>query len=382
MMHDIVQSAKTLLERMTVVAQQLNITGMRARLAALEQEMTLPEFWQDPPHAQTVSKEVKDLQQELDIWHKLQEELTTLLELATETSAEQDASFAAEITEKFTQAQRQFNELEFHILLNGKYDTVSALVGIHAGAGGVDAQDWAEMLLRMILRYCEQRNFSVRTVHVSRGNEAGIKSAMLEVAGRYAYGYLKSEHGVHRLVRQSPFNADALRQTSFALIEVLPDLGEASPVTIKDEDIRIDVYRAGGHGGQGVNTTDSAVRITHLATGIVVTCQNERSQHQNKASAMKILKAKLHKKQLETEQVEKLKLRGEYTSAEWGNQIRSYVLHPYKLVKDHRTDYEETEPQKVLDGNLNGFVESYLRNNIIFFNYGIHKHIKTSVSGY
>lgn len=363
-MQDIIDTTKKLLERIHTIGEQLNIIGIQQRVVELEAKMAEPDFWQHQQQAQTLSKEAKDLQDELATWNTLQQELTTLLELASITSAETDPDLALEIKDKFAQLQKQFNELEFHILLSDTYDTFSAIVGVHAGAGGVDAQDWAEMLLRMMLRYCEHKGFAVQMVHTSRGNEAGIKSAIFEVSGRYAYGYLKSEQGVHRLVRQSPFNADALRQTSFALIEVLPDLGESSPVTIKDEDIRIDVYRAGGKGGQGVNTTDSAVRITHIPTGIVVTCQNERSQHQNKATAMKVLKAKLHKLQLATEQSEKAKLRGEYTSAEWGNQIRSYVLHPYKLVKDHRTDYEETNPQTVLDGQIQGFVESYLRSKI------------------
>ena len=279
-------------------------------------------------------------------------------------AAEPDASITQDLETKLKEVQVTFETVEFHILLNGEYDTYPVLMAIHAGAGGVDAQDWAEMLYRMITRFCEQRNYSVKVIDVSRGSEAGIKSAVLEVAGRYAYGYLKSEHGVHRLVRQSPFNADALRQTSFAMIEVLPDLGEASPIELKDEDLRIDVFRSGGNGGQSVNTTDSAVRIVHLPTNITVTCQNEKSQHQNKAAAMKILKARLHQLELEKQAAEREELRGEYHSAEWGNQIRSYVLHPYKMVKDHRTDYEESDPDKVLDGGLDGYIEAFLRSRV------------------
>lgn len=363
-MQEIITQIKDLLARIASVGEQLNVVGMQAQVKALEVEMAEPEFWNNPQHAQAISKQVSDIQAEITTWQNLQHELTGLLELAELTEQQPDEMIKVELTTKVDQIQQQFSELEFHLLLSGKYDAGSAIVGIHAGAGGVDAQDWAEMLLRMVLRYCERHNFRTTMLHISRGNEAGIKSVILEVEGRYAYGYLKSEHGVHRLVRQSPFNADALRQTSFALIEVLPNVGEMSPIQIKDEDIRVDVYRAGGHGGQGVNTTDSAVRITHLATGIVVTCQNERSQHQNKATAMKILQAKLHKKQLEAEQTEKLKLRGEYTSAEWGNQIRSYVLHPYKMVKDHRTNYEESDPNAVLDGQIDGFIEAYLRSQV------------------
>jgi peptide chain release factor 2 len=363
-MNELISKIKSLRQRMQVIAEQLNIAGMQIRLGQLEATMSEPDFWSNPSLAQTMSKEVNDLREEIATWHILQQELHTLQELAELNQAEPDDQLTTELTAKWDQLQTQFQQVEFHILLSGKYDTNNVILAIHAGAGGVDAQDWAEMLLRMILRYCEQQHFVTKTIELSRGNEAGIKSVLLEVQGRYAYGYLKSEHGVHRLVRQSPFNADALRQTSFAMIEVLPDLGEASTMVIKDEDIRIDVFRAGGHGGQSVNTTDSAVRITHLETGLVVTCQNERSQHQNKATALKILQAKLNQRQLETEAAERAKLRGEHVSAEWGNQIRSYVLHPYKMVKDHRTNYEEPDPEAVLAGNLQGFVEQYLRSQI------------------
>lgn len=326
--------------------------------------MSQPDFWQNQSHAQHVSRVVNDLRKEMSTYEQLQHQAASLEEMAKLNEQEKDPALAKELDQQLHKVQEQFAELEFHLLFGKKYDDASAVLAIHAGAGGVDAQDWAEMLLRMVMRYCERKGFTVTVLDLSRGNEAGIKSVTMEVVGRYAYGYLKSEHGVHRLVRQSPFNADALRQTSFALIEVLPELGELSPVEIKDEDIRIDVYRSGGKGGQGVNTTDSAVRITHLPTNSVVTCQNERSQHQNKATAMKILRAKLHQLQLEAEQAEKQKLRGEYTSAEWGNQIRSYVLHPYKMVKDHRTEFEVADPDRVLDGELDGFVEAYLRSTI------------------
>lgn len=362
--NDLLHQAKALQQRLTTVAEQLNLSGMQTKLHTLEIEMAQPEFWQNQSHAQAVSKSVNELRSELTTWKTLQHDLENIEELGQLAVAEADHSLVADLAEKFTDCETQFAKLEFHLLLNGPYDDYPTLVAIHAGAGGVDAQDWAEILLRMMLRYCEIRGFSTHMLDSSRGNEAGIKSAVFEVTGHYAFGYLKSEHGVHRLVRQSPFNADALRQTSFALIEVLPDLGEMSPVVIDPEDLKIDVYRSGGKGGQSVNTTDSAVRITHLPTNIVVTCQNERSQHQNKETAMKILRAKLNVVEIAKQQAEKLKLRGEYTSAEWGNQIRSYVLHPYKMVKDHRTEYEESDPSNVLDGHLDGFVEAYLRSTI------------------
>ncbi len=363
-MQELINQVSSMLSRIGSIGEQLNIAGMRAKVLALEVEMAQPEFWQNQSHAQTVSRTVNDLRKEIATWEALQQQLVSLQEMAELNVQEGDTDLDTELQNQFAAVQKQFTESEFHLLFGKKHDEASAVLAIHAGAGGVDAQDWAEILMQMIMRYCELKGFQVNVLDLSRGNEAGIKSATMEVIGRYAYGYLKSEHGVHRLVRQSPFNADALRQTSFALIEVLPELGESSPIEIEDEDIRIDVYRAGGKGGQGVNTTDSAVRITHLATNIVVTCQNERSQHQNKATAMKILKAKLHQVQLEKEQAEKLKLRGEFTSAEWGNQIRSYVLHPYKMVKDHRTDYEVSDPDSVLNGELDGFVEAYLRSTV------------------
>jgi len=257
--------------------------------------------------------------------------------------------------------EKHYLDLEFQLLFSGAYDDKNAIVSIHAGAGGTDAQDWAEMLMRMLFRYAERKGWSVKLLDESRGGEAGIKSTTFEVTGRHAYGHLKSEHGVHRLVRQSPFNSDALRQTSFALVEVVPEIDEDIDVDIKPDDLRIDTFMSGGKGGQSVNTTYSAVRIVHLPTKITVSCQNERSQAQNKEMALKILKSKLLKLKEEELQKEKQKLRGEYQSAEWGNQIRSYVLHPYHMVKDHRTGVETADTDAVLDGNLDRFVEGYLR---------------------
>ena len=266
-----------------------------------------------------------------------------------------------DIQKKYEELKKKFDELEFFLLFRGKYDRNNALIAIHAGTGGTDAQDWAGMLLRMILRYCERRGFSVRIVDEHRGQEAGIKSAILDVQGEWAYGYLKSEHGVHRLVRISPFDAEKMRHTSFALIEVMPEIAEVEEVKIDPKDIRMDTFLSSGAGGQSVQTTYSAVRLVHIPTGIIVTCQNERSQRQNRETAMKILRARLHQLNLAEQTKEKEKLRGEYHEAAWGNQIRSYVIHPYKLVKDHRSDFETADPNAVLDGKLEPFAEAFLK---------------------
>lgn len=266
-----------------------------------------------------------------------------------------------EVEKQFSELEKEFDALEFKSLLGGEYDKNDVILAIRSGAGGVDAQDWAQMLERMYLKWAEKNGFKAMMVEETRGAEAGIKSATIEISGAYAYGYLQGEAGVHRLVRLSPFNSDNLRQTSFAIVEILPVIEEISEVVIAPQDLVIDTYRASGAGGQHVNTTDSAVRITHTPTGVVVTCQSERSQLQNKEQAMKVLKARIHQKYLEKQKEEKEKLRGEYKSAEWGSQIRSYVIHPYKMVKDHRTKHETSDAEKVLEGDLQDFMESFLR---------------------
>ena len=305
-------------------------------------------------------QELEELRKEIADLSRIETEIDELLEMTNIVS--EDSSEAEEIKTKIIELEKDIDGLEFKILLGGEYDRSDVIMAIHSGAGGVDAQDWAEMLLRMYLRWAEKNGFKARIVDESRGAEAGIKSATVEISGPYAFGYLKSEAGVHRLVRLSPFNSDNLRQTSFALVEILPVIEEIKDVVIDQKDLRIDVYRSSGAGGQSVNTTDSAVRITHIPTGVVATCQNERSQIQNREQAMKILRAKLHQKYLSEKEAEKQKLRGEFTSVEWGSQIRSYVVHPYKMVKDHRTKHETTDAEGVLDGNLVGFMEAYLKN--------------------
>lgn len=306
-------------------------------------------------------QKLDQLRKEVEQWEALDTDVRDALHLAHEVEATGEHDLRFDLEKTLQQLTARFADLEFYILLSGKYDRSNAILAIHAGTGGTDAQDWAAMLLRMYLRFCEQQGWTVDVVDRSMGQEAGIKSATLEVQGMYVYGYLKAEAGVHRLVRISPFDAEAMRHTSFALVEVIPELEEIKEMEIDPKDLRIDTFMAGGHGGQSVNTTYSAVRIVHLPTKITVQCQNERSQTQNKETAMKILKARLHQRMLAEQHKEKQELRGEFTEAAWGNQIRSYVLHPYKLVKDHRTKFETKNPQDVLDGNLKPFIEAMLR---------------------
>ena len=322
------------------------------------------DFWQNADHAKRISKQAADLRSELNIWQTLIREVEDLLALAELAESEGDEQLHDDIAHKSETHKTYFAQLEFATLFSGGHDKTNAIVSIHAGAGGTEAQDWAEMLLRMLLRFAERKNWETNVLWESRGEEAGIKSVTFRVAGRYAFGYLKSEAGVHRLVRQSPFNADQLRQTSFALIEVIPELEEAEDIAVDPKDLRIDTFMAGGHGGQSVNTTYSAVRIVHIPTGITVSCQNERSQLQNKETALKVLKSRLFQMAEAKREAEKKNLRGEFKSAEWGNQIRSYVLHPYQMVKDHRTEYETSDTQGVLDGKLEPFMEAFLRQQL------------------
>lgn len=330
-------------------------------IESIEWETQQPDFWKDQAHAQKVSRKLADLKNDLEKWASIRRETDDLFAFAELAEEENDKESDADTVAQLAGLEKRFGALEFATMMNEPHDERDAIVAIHAGAGGTDAQDWAEMLMRMYFRYAERKGWKVKMLDESRGGEAGIKSATFSVEGRYAYGFFKAEAGVHRLVRLSPFNSDQLRQTSFALMEVLPDLGDMAEVKIDVKDIRIDTFLAGGHGGQGVQTTYSAVRITHIPTGLVVSCQNERSQTQNKETAMRILTARLHARYLKEREAEKKKLRGEFTSAEWGNQIRSYVLHPYQMVKDHRTKYMTADTQGVLDGDLDAFVEAQLR---------------------
>jgi len=328
--------------------------------------MSKPNFWQDRERAVILSKQTEEYESEVIKWENLKKEITDLeqfvaLRQSSGQAEKDDIALDDDINKKYDELKQHHEELEFFVLFSGKYDRSNAIISIHAGTGGVDAQDWAQILERMFLRFAERKNWKAELVDRAAGNEAGVKSASYRVIGNWAYGYLKSESGVHRLVRISPFDAEKMRHTSFALVEVIPELPETEDIILKDSDLRIDVFRSSGPGGQSVNKTDSAVRIVHLPTGLTVACQTQRSQHQNKETALKILKAKLFKLEEEKKEDEEKKMRGQAQKAEWGKQIRSYVMQPYQMVKDHRTQYEISDIQKVLDGGLDEFMEAYLR---------------------
>jgi len=314
--------------------------------------------------AQKLLKQLADLRQEVGSWKELSRRAADQLELADLALAEPDESLAQELEAAALALQKEVDEREFELLLNGPYDRRNAIVVIYAGAGGVDSQDWAEMLLRMYLRWAERRGFKAEVLDTSFGEEAGIKSATVEISGPYAYGYMRAEKGVHRLVRLSPFDGAHRRHTSFAMVEVMPEVADTVEVQISQEDIRMDVFRATGPGGQNVNKTSCAVRLTHIPTGIVVSCQNERSQVQNRETAMKILTSRLLDLERQRLEQEKAELKGEHVEAEWGNQIRSYVLHPYTMVKDHRTNVETSDVTAVLNGEIDEFIIGFLTAQI------------------
>jgi len=353
-----------LLKRITQLSSQIDAAFVRLaiqekqqQIASLETQLATSEIWNNPTDAQEKSIKLAALNNMAEPWLTLRAQVRDIVELL----GMGDDSLLKEFDGQVSALEKELDILRKELLLNGEYDDHNAIVRLSAGAGGTDAQDWTEMLERMYLRWAEKSGMKTSIVERSTGEEAGIKSSVIEISGPYVYGKLRSEHGVHRLVRLSPFNSDNLRQTSFALVEVLPQIDRPDDVKIDDNDLKIDVYRAGGHGGQSVNTTDSAVRITHIPTNIVVAIQNERSQLQNRETAMKILRSKLAQLQLEQHAADISELQaGE--SANWGSQIRNYVLHPYTLVKDTRTKYEDRDAQGVLDGKLQGFIESYLEH--------------------
>jgi peptide chain release factor 2 len=358
---DPAEELKALEATLTSIETVLDLDGMRKQLAELNEKAAVPDLWDNQEAAQKVTSRLSYLQGDLNRVESLRRRIDDLAVLYELAELEDDADTRVEADAELAALQRSIGDLEVRTLLSGEYDERDALVQINSGAGGVDAADWAEMLLRLYLRWAERRGYPTEVYETSYAEEAGIKSATFVVKAPYAYGTLSGEHGVHRLVRISPFDNQSRRQTSFAAVDVTPVVEASDHVDIDESDIRVDIYRSSGPGGQGVNTTDSAVRLTHLPTGIVVTCQNERSQLQNKASAMLVLQAKLLERRRQEEVAEMDKLRGGRADIAFGSQIRNYVLHPYQMVKDLRTETETGNVQAVLDGEIDEFIESEIR---------------------
>jgi len=326
-------------------------------LTELQKKAEDPELWNDRQHAQKVMKDLTDLRDEIEDWQSLTAHVQNLIELAQL----EDESLRAELEAETTALEADLQKRQISVLLSGPYDKGNAFLSINAGAGGTDSQDWAAMLQRMYLRWAERRGYEAEVIDLTEGEEAGIKSTTIAIRGKYAYGYLKSEKGVHRLVRLSPFDAAHRRHTSFAEVSVMPEADDDLDIQINPEDLRIDIYRSSGAGGQNVQKNSTAVRLLHIPTGIIVTCQNERSQMQNRENAMRVLRSRLLDIEREKQEAELAQLRGEFKKIEWGSQIRSYVLHPYQLVKDHRTEYEVGNTQAVLDGDIDALIEAYLK---------------------
>lgn len=335
-----------------------DVESKERRLVELDHQAQEPDLWNNADAASALQQERAEVERVVERFRSLAKGLTDAAEL--DDLAEADAEIAAEVDTSLAQVDSQLAELELQRMLSGEYDGHEAIVSVNAGAGGTESQDWAQMLMRMLLRWCERRGYQTEMLDTQYGDEAGIKSVTFSVRGDYAYGYLKAEAGVHRLVRISPFDANKRRHTSFASVGVAPEVDDDVDIEIRDEDLRVDTYRSSGAGGQHVNKTDSAVRLTHLPTGIVVACQAERSQHKNRAKAMKMLRARLLELELRKKEEEKAKISGDKKKIEWGSQIRSYVLQPYRMVKDHRTGVEVGNADAVLDGDLDAFVEAFL----------------------
>jgi peptide chain release factor 2 len=352
---------------MTVSVQTwcvFDITGKVKQVEVLEKESQAANFWNDPQSAQAKMQELSDLRHFAETWQGIDRHVKDALEMIEMAQAEEDNSMLDEMTEEVGALEKLLDDLEFQLALSGKHDKDSVLLSIHAGAGGTESQDWVQMLLRMYTRWAENSGYKTTILDRTDGDEAGIKSVTLEITGDYAYGYAKAERGVHRLVRISPFDSSSRRHTSFALVEAVPDMDTDIEIEINPDDLEIDVYKSGGAGGQHVQKNSTAIRITHKPTGLVVTCQNERSQVQNREMAMRILRGRLYDRELKKQEEEQARLKGQHVEAGWGNQIRSYVLHPYKMVKDHRTGHEVGNAEAVLDGRLDDFIEAYLRNTI------------------
>lgn len=352
--------------RLAAAWSALRLEESRTRGAELEAKMNEPSFWNDQNAARKLSQVAAELKTEVETWDAFKKELNDVHDVAQLAETENDPELKLEIDKTLTILEERFSSMEFQMLLSGEFDAKSAIVSFHAGAGGTDANDWVAMLLRMYTRFAESHGWQVEVLDESRGEEAGYKSATIAVRGRFAYGWLRSEYGVHRLVRISPFDAEQMRHTTFALVEVIPEFDEVDEkaLEIPADDLRIDTFLASGKGGQSVNTTYSAVRITHIPTAISVSCQNERSQLQNRETAMRVLKSKLYRLMVEARTEKISDLKGEHKTAAWGNQIRSYVLHPYQMVKDHRTEVETTDTEAILNGQLKLFMEAFLRRDV------------------
>src|SRR5260370_26359894 len=335
----------------------------KTQISALEAESMDEEFWADKRKAQAQMQQLNALREEVTSWESIAEKLNDLHGLAGLLEEEPDEGMQEEVAQDLAAIEQEVEKLQFALMLNGEHDERDAIMSVHAGSGGVDAQDWAEMLLRMYLRRAGRHHFSTQVYDYTDGEEAGIKSATIEISGRYAYGYLRSEIGTHRLIRLSPFDATNRGHTSFAKVEVMPDIENAIEIIVRPEDIEVDTYRSTGAGGQHVNKTDSAVRIRHISTGIVVTCQNERSQIQNREGALKILKARLSERELKKREEETAKLKGEHIQADFGTQIRTVTVHPYNIAKDHRTNFETSDTEGYLNGDVDPFIYAYLRMN-------------------
>lgn len=334
--------------------------ALEKELAILEKKSEDPDLWNDSGQAQQIMKKIADLRGEIDGWKTLENNLRDNLELAEM----EDESLRGDIETNTASIEKELDECEITTLLSGRYDKGNALLTINAGAGGTDSQDWAEMLERMYLRWTERRNYESEILDINEGEEAGIKTVTFSVKGPFAYGNLRSEKGVHRLVRLSPFDSAHRRHTSFVQVEILPEVEDDDTIHIPADEIKVDIFKSSGAGGQNVQKNSTAIRITHLPTGMVVTCQNERSQLQNRENAMRVLRSRLLEIKQQEQDRQMADLRGEYTKAEWGSQIRSYVLHPYQMVKDHRTEHEVGNTQAVLDGDIDSFIEAYLRMNV------------------
>ncbi|AXF56298.1 peptide chain release factor 2 [Salicibibacter kimchii] len=354
----------TMANRLAEFRGSLDLEAKENRIKELEEEMTVPGFWDNPDASKEVIDETNELKKTAYTFRKLDEELENLSVTQELLQEEDDEELRADLEQGLRSLSEQINQFELKMLLSDPHDEKNAIFEIHAGAGGTESQDWAKMLLRMYTRWAEKRNFKVETFDYSPGDEAGLKSVTLLIKGQDAYGLLKAEKGVHRLVRISPFDSSGRRHTSFASCEVIPEMDEDVNIEVAAEDLKIDTYRASGAGGQHVNTTDSAVRITHIPTNTVVQCQNERSQLKNREHAMKMLRSRLYQQELERQQQELDELRGTQSEIGWGSQIRSYVFHPYNMVKDHRTNHEVGNTEAVMDGAIDVFIDTYLRSRI------------------